>query len=88
MAPIIPLLPYIAMAGATAYSVSEANKNKPKPPSMVTQPGKPVSGQDTQGARDDVLRRLAKIRAANTSVSREKALSPPNVQRKVLGAGI
>jgi len=59
---------------------------KPKAPTQVSQAPTPITGQDTQGARDDVLRRLAKLRAGN--VAREGALSAPNVKRKVLGAGV
>ena len=85
MAPVLPMLPYLAMAGAAGYSAYSANKNKAEPPNMVARKPDPVNGRDTQAARDDVLRRLARLRSANNA--REGALSTPNIKRRTLGAG-
>ncbi len=55
---------------------------KPKPPTAVAQPATVVT-QPANIARDDVLKRLAKLRRA-TQLSE---LSQPNVKRTTLGAG-
>ena len=83
---MVQAIPAIVMAAGGGYSAYSAHKNKPKRPDRINQPASPVTDQDTQGAKDDVLRRMAKLRAANTA--REGALTAPNVKRKVLGAGV
>ena len=86
MAPLIAAAPLIAGLAGAGASIYGATRKGPGPPTQVMQTATPITGQETQGAKDEVLRRLAKLRAAN--VTREGALSTPNVKRKVLGAGV
>ena len=58
---------------------------QPKAPARVSQPGQPITQMETQGAKDETLRRMAQLRAANVRTSQ---LSTPNVKRKVMGAGV
>ena len=64
--------------------ISKLFGGKPKAPDRVSQPGKPITDTDVKGTRDDVLRRMAKLRRANVT----SELTNPNVKRKVMGAGV
>ena len=64
--------------------ISRLFGGKPKPPTRISQPATPVSGEETEGARDEVLRRLARLRRATLT----SELSNPNIRRRQLGAGV
>ena len=65
--------------------ISSLFGGKPRRPDRVSQPAKQVTGADTQVARDELLSRMAKLRAANV---RDTELSNPNIKRRQLGAGV
>jgi len=65
-------------------AISKLFGGKPRPPVRVSQPAAPVTGLETAGANDELLRRLAKLRRATIA----SELSAANVKRKVLGAGV
>ena len=76
-------LPAILMAGSAAYGAySISRAKKPKMPTPSPAPAR-VNERQAIGARDDLIKRLAKLRRA-TVVSE---LSTPNIRRKQLGAG-
>ena len=57
---------------------------KPPDTPAVTPPPTQITGKQTESTRDEVLRRLAKIRRATVT----SELSSPNVKRKMMGAGV
>ena len=57
---------------------------KPQQPAAPAAQPLRITAKDTEGARNETLARLAKLRYA----TRKSDLSQPNVKRKTLGAGI
>ena len=65
-------------------AISKLFGKTPRAPARVQQPAKPVTQQETQGARDELLKRLAKLRRATVT----SELTTPNIKRRQLGAGV
>jgi len=55
----------------------------PRAPRVMAAAAEPVTRDQTEGTRDELLRRMAKLRRATLT----SELSNPNIKRKTLGAG-
>ena len=78
-------LSYLAVIGSAGYGAYAANEAAKKKPKTINVSPAPIKANDMQAinARDDALRRMAKLRRATVTAE----LSNPNIKRKQLGAG-